>query len=270
MPTVTKSLHPLPFEHLEPKRFEDLVRQLIYDFRHWRQLEATGRAGSDDGFDARGYEIIDLTAEMHATDEGDDAIEPSPINDRLWLVQCKREKEIGPSKLITHLNAIPNESRNGLHGIIFVAACTFSKKARDEFRSWSMENNLQEFYLWGISEIEDLLYQPKNDHLLFAYFGISLQIRKQRVATEIRRLVILKRKLNRNIPFTDHFGKAILLRDISDERYPFTDGKSLAEGKFLWLPCHSKGIGAMGLQIVTRRHWAYYNYEHEVWDFASA
>jgi hypothetical protein len=37
---------PLHFEDLEPHRFEDLVRRLIYDFRPWRQLEATGRSGA--------------------------------------------------------------------------------------------------------------------------------------------------------------------------------------------------------------------------------
>ena len=44
MPTpTTRTLNPLPFNMLEPKRFEDLVRQLAYDFRHWQMLEATGR-----------------------------------------------------------------------------------------------------------------------------------------------------------------------------------------------------------------------------------
>lgn len=41
-PTTTRTFNPLPLEHLEPKRFEDLVRQLTYEFRPWRQLEATG------------------------------------------------------------------------------------------------------------------------------------------------------------------------------------------------------------------------------------
>jgi hypothetical protein len=75
MKTVTRTFHPLPFEHLEPKRFEDLVRQLTYDFRPWRQLEPTGRAGSDDGFDARGFEIVDFA--VHS-DEGDDRDEVDP------------------------------------------------------------------------------------------------------------------------------------------------------------------------------------------------
>ena len=55
---MTKTLNPLHFEDLEPHRFEDLVRQIIYDFKEWSLLEPTGRLGSDDGYDARGFEII--------------------------------------------------------------------------------------------------------------------------------------------------------------------------------------------------------------------
>lgn len=55
-PATTRTYGPLHLEDLEPHRFEDLVRQLLYDFRSWSQLEATGRTGSDDGFDARGRE----------------------------------------------------------------------------------------------------------------------------------------------------------------------------------------------------------------------
>ena len=47
--TPTRTYNPLPFTELEPKRFEDLVRQLVYDFRPWRRLEATGRSGSSTG-----------------------------------------------------------------------------------------------------------------------------------------------------------------------------------------------------------------------------
>lgn len=54
---TTRTIGPLHFEDLDPKRFEDLVRQLAYEFKPWRRLEATGRSGSDNGFDARGYEI---------------------------------------------------------------------------------------------------------------------------------------------------------------------------------------------------------------------
>ena len=178
MKTVTRTFHPLPFEHLEPKRFEDLVRQLIYDFRPWRQLEPTGRAGSDDGFDARGFEIVDFA--VHSEEENErNEIDQSSSQDRLWLIQCKREKDIGPSRLVSYLDAIPESSILNLHGLIFAAACNFSKKSIDSFRAWCLAKGVQEAYLWGHATIEDFLYQPKNDHLLFAYFGISLQIRRQ-------------------------------------------------------------------------------------------
>ncbi|HMW70451.1 MAG TPA: hypothetical protein PKD17_01450, partial [Cellvibrionaceae bacterium] len=78
--TVTRTLGPLHFEDLDPKRFEDLIRQLAYEFKNWRRLEATGRAGSDDGFDARGYEITneDLSG------ESEEEMITLAQSDRLW------------------------------------------------------------------------------------------------------------------------------------------------------------------------------------------
>ncbi len=32
-PNATRTYNLLPFQDLEPKRFEDLIRQLVYDFR---------------------------------------------------------------------------------------------------------------------------------------------------------------------------------------------------------------------------------------------
>src|SRR3982074_725856 len=98
--TPTRTYNPLPFTALEPKRFEDLVRQLVYDFRPWRRLEATGRSGSDDGFHAPGLEIVQ-TAELPACvdrDELDDDADAPSTPDRLWLIHCKRERTIGPAK----------------------------------------------------------------------------------------------------------------------------------------------------------------------------
>lgn len=55
-PRTTKTLGPLHFEDLEPHRFESLVRNLLYDFREWQNIEPTGQGGSDDGFDIRAWE----------------------------------------------------------------------------------------------------------------------------------------------------------------------------------------------------------------------
>jgi len=61
--SISKTLGPIHFEDLDPRRFEDLVRELAYDFRDWQSIEATGRGGSDDGFDIRAYERVDIEKE---------------------------------------------------------------------------------------------------------------------------------------------------------------------------------------------------------------
>jgi hypothetical protein len=116
----TRTINPLQFEALEPKRFEDLVRQLLYDFRSWRALEPTGRLGTDDGFDARGWETMAGSLADAGLDDDEDA--SRPFTDRVWLVQCKRERSIGPSKLASYLDGIADErekatSRNHFCGL---------------------------------------------------------------------------------------------------------------------------------------------------------
>ena len=51
MAQPSRSYNPIHFEDLEPKRFEDLVRERIYDFKSWQTIEATGRGGDGAGFD---------------------------------------------------------------------------------------------------------------------------------------------------------------------------------------------------------------------------
>jgi hypothetical protein len=217
MSSTIRTVGPLHFEDLEPHRFEDLVRQLIYDFRAWRALEATGRAGSDDGFDARGFEIADL-ADVATTEENNEDEAPvQAANDRLWLVQCKREQTISPARIQKHLDAIPPEATDGIYGVIFVASCDSSKKTRDTFRAWCRVKGIGEAHLWGKAELEDQLYQPKNDGLLFAYFGFSLRIRRRSVKTELRARLAMKRKAEQIL---EHF-QTVLLRDPSDDRYPW-------------------------------------------------
>ncbi|VXD04312.1 conserved hypothetical protein [Sphingomonas sp. T1] len=266
---VTRSLHPLPFEHLEPKRFEDLVRQLAYDFRAWRSLEATGRAGSDDGFDARGNEIVASGEHIEVENQDGDG-EPATTFDRLWLIQCKRERSIGPTKMIAHLEAIAAESFDGLYGFIFAAACDFSKATRDVCRNWCRERGVQEIHIWGKAEIEDQLYQPKNDNLLFAYFGISLQMRKQSLTTQLRRTTTLKRKIQRHLADEGWPGKPFILRDPSDARYPDPGGKPLADSDCLWRSWFAKGVGIHGLRVLLRCHHGYVNHQTGAWDMASA
>src|SRR6266852_5494953 len=94
---VTRTFGPIHFEDMDPHRFEDLIRELIYDFRDWQSIEATGRSGSDDGFDIRAYEKIE--ASVATVDEGEEIEVRHPMEGNQWMIQGKREKEIGPAKL---------------------------------------------------------------------------------------------------------------------------------------------------------------------------
>lgn len=256
----TRTINPLQFEALEPKRFEDLVRQLLYDFRAWRVLEPTGRLGTDDGFDARGWENSAGSLADAGLDEDEEV--SRTFTDRIWLVQCKRERSIGPSKLASYLDNIPEEERNRLHGIIFAACADFSKRARDIFREWCAAHGVQEFYLWGKAELEDALFRPQNDHLLFAYFGLSLAIRRRSDQARLRSQTTIKRKLTRAIAES----REVLLRDVKDENYPYTDTSDV---NFKWWVFARPKMTFRGLELVARRYFGYIADDGEHWDVAN-
>lgn len=261
---VTRTLGPLHFEDLDPKRFEDLVRQLVYDFKQWRRLEATGRSGSDDGFDARGYEI---TQDVSTHEQDDDAL-AQESTDRLWLIQCKRERSISPSKLSAYLDDTQLNGAERLFGIVFAAACDFSKRARDVFRARCEALGIQEWHLWGKAELEDLLYQPRNDFLLFAYFGVSLTIRRRTQKTEIRARLAIKRKAHRVLESNSH--RKVLLRSPDAAAYP--DSAAVPDFKKhpSWLVAQYDSLHHFGLLFTVRRHFAFLDDTRTEWDAAFA
>jgi hypothetical protein len=271
MARTTRTLNPLPFDSLEPKRFEDLIRQLAYDFRRWRMLEATGRAGSDDGYDARGFEIIDgiADASQEALDVDDETVSPEPATDNLWLIQCKRERLITPAKMKLHLSGIPEAEARKVYGVIFAAACDFSKKTRDVALSWGRDHGISEIHIWGKAEVEDQLFQPKNDHLLFAYFGISLQIRRRSMRVALRAKFTIKRKVMRHLGDGWHSQKIILLRDPEDENYPHINGDNNPAHRG-WHVAEFTGNHLDYIKLNWRKFYAYLAEDGKHWDCANA
>ena len=130
-PKVTKTMGPIHFEDLDPHRFEDLVRELVYDFKDWQSIEATGRGGADDGFDIRAYEAVGKGSTNAQTDEDDEAAQPMDGN--LWMVQCKRERELGPKKVAAIIESAV-DAKHPPYGYILAASANFSKAAYDTFR----------------------------------------------------------------------------------------------------------------------------------------
>lgn len=276
---MTRTLNPLHFEDLEPHRFEDLVRQIVYDFRNWSLLEPTGRLGSDDGYDARGFEIVrdeTDTDGRERDEEEDEDIEPSPRQERLWQIQCKREKSIPPSKIAQYVDEMIPRGSIVPYGVIFGAATDFSKKTRDTFRKKLREKGVKEFYLWGNADLEDVLYQPKNDHLLYAYFGISLQIQRRSQKSKLRGILAIKRKAIRHLgPVNFDSTKEILLRDIDDDHYPHSGGIPDFKKRPAWKKYYFVGHEHDGIKILIRRFFAYRDVDYEpdgvpklkAWDF---
>ena len=264
--TTTRTLNPLPFGDLEPRRFEDLVRALAYVFRPWRTLEATGRSGSDRGFDGRGFEVVGRRGEA-SNDDPDDEAAPEQ-EDRLWLIQCKREKSITPTKVVRHLSEIEVDADAPPYGMIFAAACDFSIATRDAIRTWGRERGMSEVHVWGRGELEDQLLQPKNDHLLFAFFGISLAIRKRSDQGALRALLATERKCIRLL--SGSAGKLILLRDFTDKRYPHlgvSNGPKPTEPEIRWRMFKFSEIMHEGLALRAKDHYAYLADDGESWDF---
>ncbi len=252
MTKASRTLNPLHFEDLDPRRFEDLAKQLLYDFRPWQQLEATGKLGTDDGFDVRGLERI--------TSEPD---EIDAEETRTWLIQCKRERVIGPLKLARYLRDIANVAPT-LDGIIFIAACDFSKRCFDDIRAWSRSQGISEVYLWGKSALEDMLLQPKNDHLLFSYFGFSASIRTRSRKTALSAALTNKRKIKRILE--DHTSVYVLIRSIKDKTYPYAGDAAIR----LWQIIQPREITHLGLSFQHKRCFAFFAEDGVSWDVANA
>lgn len=263
MPKVTKTLGPIHFEDLEPHRFEDLVRELIYDFKDWFSIEATGRGGSDDGFDVRAWEKT-----QEVTNKDEEGEEGTHIEGDLWQIQCKREKELGPANIKKVIeNGVDKD--NPPYGYILVAPVNFSKKSYDTFREELRKKGVTEFHLWGRAALEDMLHMPKNDHILFTFFGVSLVVRKRARATEVKFAINNKNKLLRVLSDgkqTDSMNASVLIRDIKDTNYPYKGGYKDFDKKPRWEEHIAFGYHAKGLLIHARERYAYVDTVKKEWD----
>lgn len=266
-PHTTRTLGPIHFEDLDPHRFEDLIRQLTYDFRQWQSIESTGRGGADDGFDIRAYEVQPYEETMIG-DEGEGEDIPHPMEGNLWMIQCKREKALGPKRIEGIINDAINTDAPP-YGYILAAPANFSKAAHDKFREELRKWGVMEFYMWGAGELEDMLYQPKNDRILFAFFGISVTIRRRSRATEIRATVGAKNKLLRILGDNPHH-QSLLLRDLKDTSYPYKVKYQDFDERPRWKEYSAIEFHPLGLIVSIGRYYAYIDKTKGEWDFTKA
>ncbi len=98
------------------------MRQLVYDFKDWQTIEGTGRSGSDDGIDIRAFERLAIP--RNEDDEDEEAKEsPHPMMGNQWIVQCKREKELGPKRVAEIIAEL--DAKNPPYGYVLAAAWDF-------------------------------------------------------------------------------------------------------------------------------------------------
>jgi hypothetical protein len=247
-----------------------MVRQLVYDFRNWSSIEAIGRLGSDEGIDIRAVEqVITVDNPSDIDTEEENELELTQISqERVWIIQCKRERSIPPKKMERIVSGDLSRQEQIPYGYMLVAACDFSKKARDAFRATVTSFGVQEYYLWGKAEIEDQLFLAKNDHLLFAYFGISLQVRRRSMRTELRSRLALKRKLVKELgEVRRRHNKSVLIRDPRNDDYPHIDEKDISIDKLQWRYWQFFGFHMFEhLAFITRRCFAYVDWDKKQWD----
>ncbi len=261
---VTRTYGPLHFEDLDPHRFEDLIRQLIYDYKDWQSIEATGRSGSDEGFDIRAYEKAEIISQVESEDEGE-VEEVHPMQGNLWMIQGKREKEIGPQRVKSIISEI--DTKNPPYGYILAASANFSKKSYDVFREELRKKGVMEFYLWGKAELEDMLHLPKNDRILFTFFGISLVSKRRSMTMEVRSTVSIKNKLYKAIGEGHTLYRPILIRDLKDVHYPYENEYKDFKKRPRWKEYAALGHHPLGLWCHNHEYFAYIDTQKKEWDF---
>jgi hypothetical protein len=247
-------------------------RRLLYGFRDWQNIEATGRAGSDEGFDARAWEKGDAVANLG--DEGEEGVHT--LEGRLWQIQGKREKTITPAKM----HALIREGVSDItppYGYILAAATNISKLAYDAFREELKEKGVREFYFWGKDYLEDQLSLPQNDEILFTFFGLSLSPRRRTRTAELKFNINNKNKILRMVFGNDHLlgqgvpqGKRFLLRDIKAEHYPNRSQYPDFEKHRRWEEHDVVEVSARGIAFKIRERYAYLDEAKKQWDFSMA
>jgi hypothetical protein len=265
-PRPSRTTNPLHFDDLEPHRFEDLVRQLLYGFRNWVALEPLGRSGADEGIDIRGIEAVGPAL----SEEGEEDTDPGGSEQRVWFMQCKREKALGPAKARQVVTDATANVIDPPYGFILAAPCELSKRTRDTLVDELRALGVRQILAWGRTDLEDLLFLPQNDHLLFAYFGVSLQVRRRGMTTELRTRLSMKRQIYRAIGDLNHRGwTPVLVRDPNEAGYPFRERVqdfNVDDPPWQWTAFRHHS-NPDTLALIARRHHAWISKDGKRFDF---
>ncbi|MGX1317748.1 hypothetical protein AB7M17_001201 [Bradyrhizobium sp. USDA 377] len=114
-----------------------------------------------------------------------------------------------------------------------------------------------------------MLHFPKNDRILFTFFGISLVTRRRSRSTEIRFKVNNKNKLFRVLG-EEVRHSSVLLRDADDEHYPFKSHYKDFDKRPRWKEFEAIHYHPHGLVLKAVERFAYIDLEKKEYDYAEA
>lgn len=188
--------------------------------------------------------------------------------------QCRRYKSLGPSKARTAAREVIPDPNQPPYGAILVAPIDLSAKAVSAFRSEALSRGASEAHVWGRSAIEDQLFVGDNDHLLFAYFGISIRARRRSQLANLREIISPKRKLVTALGWgdsvalrrLDHNAPSLLVRDAEDSSYWVVTGENDPTGPAApWQLVAASELHPAALIVITKTYLGR-RLSDETWD----
>lgn len=235
---VTRTIGKLHFSDLDPLRFEMLCLDIIYRMRRWERIDHHGAAGSDDGVDIQGIEILENGKRV------------------THHFQCKRYERITAVQLRKFVNeyvAKNGDYRPEYYNII--CGCDVSKKAYSSFEKCCAEMGFHEVSIWTSSVLEAKLYAEYHD-LLFAFFGVNLSLERTDRVNALRRNIALKKRMQKDFFKPAAPGERrehrrdtficneLLVRSINDTSYP-----NVSDSGYGWFKTEVYGWYHNGLMV---------------------
>lgn len=255
---------PQQIKRFDPDRFADLVTQLVYGFRNWERIEPKRDLENGHRIEMRAVEASQDLGNLNDIEERRESYL------RLWHVQCTSESRIGP-KTVDEIAPELVQGNETPYGVVLAAPTSFSRQTRETFRRSLSSAGVRETHLWGLDELENFLHQPENDQLLFAYFGVSLQVRRRRLATDLQRRFSTKRQLAHifgtpDDPVQTH---GLLIRDPEAPGYPTMDDlEGFSDDVPPWIVAEFGGWGEPDhLPIVAKRFDAWFKPDEGTYDY---